>query len=250
MSERINKTVTSIINEQYANETFLQTLKTSFSQNGYVKLPKFLSEEAFKKLTKEVNCLYAERKRKDFTMPIYNTDRKMSVISGRNLVNNETHIIDIYSSTEVRNIVSYLVGEQIHTVSHEDEFIVVNFLDGIRDTHGWHLDDPQYALIAIIETPNFNDGGYLEYIPNWKAFTKKMNIGTFDNILNSVEAAKKHGHLEKEGFDIGDCYLLNAADNLHRVSPMLKEGRRKAVNFAFDDRKYRIYGETATTLYE
>jgi hypothetical protein len=238
-----------IVSSDYYRVDIQNQIKKEFQSNGYVKLPKFLTSEAFNTISSEVIRLYTKRVRKDFVMPSYNTDRKMSTISGKEVVRISDVIADFYASTELREIISSLIGNYIHTVRHEDEFLVVNFLDGERDTHGWHLDDPRYALIVIIESPSDDDGGNLEYVPDWNRFARKNNLDPIQNILEGLQIAKCGDIVKTDSLKSSDCYLLDAHDVLHRVSPMHGTGKRKALNLAFDDRQYRIYGDSATRLY-
>jgi hypothetical protein len=238
-----------IVSNIYADKNFISRFRNDFYSNGYAKLPKFLTSEVFAIISDEVKKLHFTRFRKDFVMPSYNTDRKMSVISGKEVVQSSRFIAELYSCRELREVISLLIGTDIHTVHHEDEFLVVNFLDGKGDTHGWHLDDPRYALVVIVESPPPGAGGFFEYIPNWNWLAREENFDPVLQIPYGVQIAKNRGLLQSDNFESSDCYLLDAAKVLHRVSPMLSEGKRKALNLAFDDRRYRIYGNTATRLY-
>jgi hypothetical protein len=238
-----------IVSSTYDAPDLLRRLTKEFEKDGYVKLPKFLTSEAFAAISGEVRRLHCARVRKDFIMPNYNTDRKMSVISGKEVVRNSNVIAEFYSCRDLRERISWLTGADIHTVHHEDEFLVVNFLDGERDTHGWHLDDPRFALIVIIDSPLPHVGGTLEYVPKWHELAVEENFDPVYQSLRGVDIARRRGLVRSDTLESSDCYLLDAANVLHRVSPMQKEGSRKALNLAFDDRRYRIYGETATRLY-
>ncbi len=238
------------ISERYQGKSeLLRQLRDSFREWGYVKLPKFLTSVAFHAVSLEVNRLHSDRVRKDFVMPGFNTDRKMSVLSGKDVVRQSEVIASLYACPELRDWIGTLVGTDIHTVQHDDEFLVVNFLDGKRDTHGWHLDDPRYALIIVVESPAPHIGGHIEYVPDWKRLAGEAGFEPHLDVERCVEICKLNGQLHSDTLNAGDCYLLDAGEVLHRVSPMSAEGSRKALNLAFDDRRYRVYGETATRLY-
>lgn len=239
-----------IIADTYLIESGLRSnLRASFKQSGYVKLPGFLKTDAFSAVTAEVTRLHSTRVRKDFVMPDYNTERKMSVLSGKEVVRQSETIANLYACQQLREWIADFTGQDIHTVQHDEEFLVVNFLDGKRDTHGWHLDDPRYALIIVVESPAEQIGGRLEYVPNWKRLAREAGFDAERNIEHGVEVCRTNGWLRADTLHAGDCYLLDAGEVLHRVSPMSAEGSRKALNLAFDDRRYREYGETATRLY-
>lgn len=241
---------TGFISDEYLGKPELQRrLQASFRETGYVKLPEFLTPAAFRAVSSEVTRLHSARARKDFVMPDFNTDRKMSVLSGRDVVRQSEVIASLYACQELRDWIASLTGTGIHTVLHDDEFLVLNFLDGERDTHGWHLDDPRYALIIVVESPATHIGGCIEYVPDWKRLAREEFFDSHQDVERGVEICKRNGKLRSDTLKSSDCYLLDAAEVLHRVSPMSADGSRKALNLAFDDRRYRIYGETATTLY-
>lgn len=236
-----------LISDRYRGKP--EQLREAFREKGYVKLPDFLTPAAFHAVSSEVNRMHAVRVRKDFVMPDYNTDRKMSVLSGKDVVRQSDVIASLYACQELRDWTGALIGTDIHTVPHDDEFLVINFLDGERDTHGWHLDDPRYALIIVVESPAPHIGGRIEYVPQWKRLAREAGFEPRLDVERGVEICKRNGQLHSDILNAGDCYLLDAGEALHRVSPMSAEGSRKALNLAFDDRRYRIYGETATRLY-
>lgn len=245
-----NMNITEVISHKYSkNHEKMKLLKEQFSAKGYVKLPGFLSNDVFEAISSDVWKLHRHRTRKDFVMPELNTDRKMSVISGKDVINQSDIIPSLYANHELRSWISYLVGTDVHTVMHNDEFLVLNFLDGKRDTHGWHLDDPRYALIIIIESPEKNAGGQIEFICDWKRLAKEESFSPDRNIEYGIEICERKGQLNSDTLRTGDCYLLEAGEVMHRVSPMSADGSRKALNFGFDDRRFRVYGQTATKLY-
>lgn len=239
-----------IISERYRDKSELQRrLRASFGETGYVKLPDFLTPDAFHTIASEVKRLHAARVRKNFVMPDFNTDRKMSVLSGKDVVRQSEVIASLYACQELRDWIASMTGTDIHTVLHDEEFLVVNFLDGKRDTHGWHLDDPRFALIVVVESPDTHIGGCIEYVPDWKRLARAEFFEPHQDVERGVEICRRKGKLCSDVLKSGDCYLLDASEVLHRVSPMLADGSRKALNLAFDDRRYRAYGETATRLY-
>jgi hypothetical protein len=241
---------TGIISERYQGKPELQRqLRASFRDTGYVKLPDFLTPDAFRTVSSEVTRLHSARVRKDFVMPDFNTDRKMSILSGKDVVRQSEVIASLYACQELRDWIKSLTGTDIHTVLHDDEFLVVNFLDGERDTHGWHLDDPRYALIIVVESPAAHIGGCIEYVPDWKRLAREECFEPHQNVERGVEICKRKSKIRSDTLKSSDCYLLDAGEVLHRVSPMAAHGSRKALNLAFDDRRYRVYGETATRLY-
>ena len=240
----------NIISDRYHdNSKLLQQLRASFRSDGYIKLSGFLKTSVFRAVSAEAIRLHANRIRKDFVMSEFDTDRKMSIISGKDIIQQSDVIANLYACQQLRDWISSVAGVDIHTVTHDNEFLVLNFLDGVRDTHGWHLDDPRYALIVVVESPAADIGGQIQYVPNWKRLAQEEGFDPRNDVERGIDICKHKGKIFSDDLESNDCYLLDAAEVLHRVSPMSSDGKRKALNMAFDDRRYRVYGETATKLY-
>lgn len=239
-----------VIARPYQDEPQLQRqLRARFRETGYVKLPGLLGPDTFRAVCAEVARLHASRARKDFVMPGFDTDRRMSVLSGKDVVARSAVIANLYACQELREWIAGVTATPVHPVPHEEEFLVLNFLDGPRDTHGWHLDDPRYALIVVVESPAPHRGGCLEYVPDWKRRAREQGFDPCHDLERGVQACRRQGWLRSDTLKPGDCYLLDAGEVLHRVSPLSADGRRKALNLAFDDRRFRVYGDTARRLY-
>jgi len=235
-----------IVHSEYLGTTLTHSIKEKFLEEGVVLLKNFFEESSIRKISLSVESEYIKRIRRDFVMEPYGSTRKMSVIGGSSLVNSNITLMNLYSNTTLRSAIERIVGEPIHTVSHKEEFMVVNFLDGDGDTHGWHLDDPKYALVVITEAPE-GRGGNMEFISHWKK--KYGSISEAHGVSAAVNIAKLNGDVKSLALESGDCYLINARDSLHRVTPIEGKGKRKALNMAFDDRRYQLFGDTATLLY-
>ena len=54
--------------------------------------------------------------------------------------------------------IARVAGEPVYPCNHLEELIVCIFLLSPGSTHGWHLDDPPYALILVLE-PGVGLGG-------------------------------------------------------------------------------------------
>jgi hypothetical protein len=100
-------------------------------------------------------------------MPGYETPRRMSVCGGQVIVSHSPYLAMLYFHRQLRFLVQRIVGVPMHSVPHVDEFMVVNRLKGVGQTHGWHLDDPKFALVIVVDTPPRDSGGFVEVIPNW-----------------------------------------------------------------------------------
>lgn len=239
------------INIKYLSQKKINILKADFEENGIVKLPDFLDKNTFELLKKEAIELSKNGVRKNFTMPGYETPRVLSVVSGRSIIQNSKFFPELYFGSELKTYLSKIVGNALYNIDHQEEMMVINCLEEEANTHGWHVDDPRFALVVIMEAPNIEHGGYLEYIPEWEKFCLNNNFHPVNETETAVELARMEGMIKKVHHEAGNCYLIDAANSLHRVTPITTSGKRRLIaNLAFHDEKKITYGETANILYK
>lgn len=239
-----------LITPQTFSVTDLLDMREQFARSGYVKLPNFLTSDALQIFKSEMDEMEQIAIRKQFEMPGYNTPRKLSVLGGASIKSQSPLLYSLYHHYALRSCIESIVGRPIYTCNHKEEFMVANFLLNNGDTHGWHLDDPSYALIIFADAPSQGGGGEIEFISNWTDLCKRKGHKPDDNVSELVSWAKENGLVDEKSHHSGDAYLLRADLNLHRVKPLLKQGeRRSAVNLAFQSTPNAIYGSTANLLY-
>ncbi|AOK32061.1 hypothetical protein AQ611_21530 [Burkholderia singularis] len=214
-----------------------------------MKLPNFFVAPIRDLITGQLQKIESLSCRKNFVMPGYETPRRLSVVGGARILEECFPLAMVYANHSLWSVLSEITGKKLYSVTHPDEFIVANFLQHEDDTHGWHLDDPQFALIVVLAAPPPDDGGMFEYVANWVAFCERHGLHPEKNLESAVELARTSGELRRLHHAADDCFLLNAAENLHRVTPIVSHASRSALNMAFDDRPDRRYGNTATLLY-
>lgn len=239
----------SIVNNVYKENGVRQGLAEEFEAQGYVKLPNFFVDDAFCLLQREAARLSRIKVEKEFMMPGYNTPRLLSVIGGKKILDNSFIFSALYLNREIKAVLSDIVGKELHSVDHEEEFMVINFLEKRAGTHGWHVDDPQFALVTILNAPPKTEGGYLETIPHWEQFCYNLGLHPVNDATKAVEIAYQNGLVRKIYHHTGDCYFLNAGDCLHRVAPISGMSHRIIMNMAFDSRQKIDFGYTADILY-
>jgi len=171
-------------------------------------------------------------------MPGFETPRRMSTIGGREIRRRLPELAAFYDDDQLLGELSALVGRRLYRATHADECIVMNFLNGSGQTHGWHVDDPDFALVIVVETPPPERGGTVELIRSFdRDALFRGSLETFDE--------KEELYLQS-----GDLYFLHASQILHRVTPLRDaHGERIAINFAFDTKPIQVYGDTASILY-
>jgi len=211
-----------------------------YQKKGFVNVTKFFGNNFFRRLESEITSLKNLKIRKDFTMPIYETPRNLSVIGGGVIKDKSQFLNGVYSSSELNSLLRKIIKKNIFKVNHKEEFIVINFLSEDNDTHGWHLDDPDVALVFIVNSPKNKKGGNLELVRNFYENEDEKIQGQFvfeqKNILSYT-------------FNDHEAYLLNASKILHRVTPLVGKDFRSALNFAYSYSDNQIFGETADLLY-
>lgn len=224
-------------------------LRDQFSRELFVQLPKLLKADRLAGIVSASRAVVRYSCRRDFVMPEYETPRKLIPTGGRKIAEHSPLLHDLYFNTELRDFVASVVGQPIFDCQHPDEHIVLNHLAEHGDTHGWHLDDPTWALVLILESPDTCDGGVVEIVrPD-----TRLEAFLAESTRDIVERAKSLGLIVGLDLRPGDAYLLRADRCLHRVSPLASSSaRRTALNFAFESSASPVharYLQTTTLMY-
>lgn len=239
-----------IVSRPYTDADFIKALADQFAVNGYVTLENFFTPKVISLINEETHALHKISSKRDFTMDGYETPRLLSVVGGQKVLGNSVFIPTLYVHHQLNSVLSAITRKSLSTVKHQQECIVANYLDGQGHTHGWHLDDPTYALIAVLESPPAGRGGSVEYIAHWRTLCEQLGIDPIRDTRIGLNHARSHGLIRSANLKSGDCYLLNAGENFHRVTPIADDSsRRRVINMAFDHRSDFIYGDTADILY-
>lgn len=239
----------NIINTKEYNDRKIEFLSEEFGREGYVKLPNFFSDVYFKALNDEIARLSKHKLRRDFIMQEYDSPRNLSVLGGSLIKKESAALLALYNMDLIRFYLSSLTKTEIHPVKHTEEYMVVNILDGARDTHGWHLDDPDYALIICLEAPSEGCGGDIEYVKDWQNFCLENREKT--SLSELIRLASEDGRIIRDHLNTYECYLLHASKSMHRVTPLTCDNQRRvAINLAFHSRPNIDFGTTADQLYE
>jgi len=228
----------------------LLDMREQFTRTGYVKLPGFFSSRTLALFKAEMEEMEQIAIRRQFDMPGYLTPRSLSVLGGKLIKSQSPLLYSLYHHYALRSCIESIVGRPIYSCTHPEEYMVANFLHNSGDTHGWHLDDPSYALIIFAEAPEKDGGGEVEFIANWKDLCRRKGRKPDENILDLISWADENGLVDRLSHGAGDAYLLRADLNLHRVTPLKRQGeRRAAVNLAYQSTPEMAYGKTANLLY-
>lgn len=212
---------------------------------GYTKVPNLLQGQLLERLQREVDLLEEKALQRCFTMPDYNTPRVMKVLGGQQILRESRLIGSLLGG--FRAIVDAVVGRPLYPCLHPEECVVLNYLTEAGATHGWHLDDPDYALVVFLDTPELD--GELEFIPHWQKLCQEWEIEPQMNVEEGVRRATASRLVRMARHRVGDAYVLHASTTLHRVCALRGPGRRVVLNVASESSPMPRYGHTASLLY-
>ena len=85
--------------------------------------------------------------------------------------------------------------------------MVINILEARENTHGWHLDDPLYALVIIAEHPSYKYGGNLQYIRNWELVCKETGLDPITDLHQAIAFARGRKLIHSVSHVAGECYF-------------------------------------------
>lgn len=190
--------------------------QTTFARQRYVHLQGFYQGASLALLQCEVRRLAEQAQRRDFNMTeTHETPRLLSTLNGNAIDAASCLVPALYYDKTLLAFMSAITGESLYQVSDPGENYVLNILHQEGDTHGAHVDTYAYTLITAIEMPEQGAGGCLELVPG----------------VNEPAAM--------EGPDVvhlcaqpGDCILLDAANSIHRVTPLNRPSRRIVISSA------------------
>jgi hypothetical protein len=195
-----------------------------FRAFGFVKVSFLLPALMKTKIAKEVEELieqYSVRRELRFA-ETGSTPRRMRNVR-REDINAYGHVVPgIYSSRDILDVLQRVTNEEVHPCPYEPEQFVITELEKSGDTHGWHWDDYSFALVAIIDCPPVEKGGFVQCVPHtqWNKADPQLHRCFVSRPIYSMELLP------------GDLYLIRADTTLHRVYP-ISSGRRLIVNMAY-----------------
>ncbi len=226
----------SLLPESYADVAMLDQFRQDFARWQYVALPGLLPPPFFTQVKAEVARLEHFARAKNFVMEVaYHTPRIMKTLGGQEIRRESPFLSDMYDEPRLRALLSYIAGHPVFTCNDINEWMVCNWLAGSGWTHGWHLDDPPLALVVFLEAPSPEDGGALEFIPDWHTICKQNGLDPQGDVKSLVAHCRAAGLVREKTHSVGDAYLLRADIFLHRVAPLLRDGARRTVlNMAFE----------------
>ena len=162
--------------------------------------------------------------RRDLRIPVTgNSPRRYRVAARDALVHACPSAAAFYRSDALLAIVAAVAGEAVVPVPYAAEELIATRLEFAGDTHGWHWDDYGLALVWVVRAPAPRDGGALEYVTGVPWCKAEPGV-------EAILARREPG---RAALASGSVYLLRADTTLHRITPLLCDGRRDAVCFSY-----------------
>ncbi|KVG73043.1 hypothetical protein [Burkholderia ubonensis] len=210
----------------------ISSLGDVLRSHGVVQLPGFLPTALGQAMTGEANellRLYGRRVNVN-VKSTGNTPRKYVSVSRNDVFAHAPLISQFYSVPELTQFLTALTGSDVITAPYEPEQIVVNQMNEVGDTHGWHWDDYSYSLVLMLEAPTRKSGGQVEFVDgtSWDKKSAKVQHYLDTMTVQSLDLVA------------GSAYLLLGKRVMHRVSPLEVEDMRKIICFTFAKEEERL----------
>ncbi len=202
-------------------------LSEEFRSSDIAVIEELLPHDLKDALHHEANdLLEASARRRDLVLESTGGTPRAYASVDRNTISKDGNIIKtVFESDAVRQYLSIIAGERLHKVPYQAEEYIINSQEKSGDTHGWHWDDYTFALIWIVQAPDYLDGGRVEYVAATDWDKKNPRKGLCD-VLANREVRSRH-------IDSGCCYLMRANTTLHRVAPLMGDTRRTVIVFTY-----------------
>jgi hypothetical protein len=226
--------------DQDISPTAVETARRQYSYLGHAKVS-FLAPPAVKEaIAEEVRSLITSAGvRRDLSIPqTGHSPRRMRNVGQADIVALSTVIPQIYPAEPVLQTLSAVAGEPVHPCPWEPEQYVITHLEKDGDTHGWHWDDYTFALVWVVDTPSYEDGGFVQCVPGtrWNKDQPEVHRQMLSRPIYSLELFP------------GDLYLMKTNTTMHRVYPV-KHGHRTIINMSYAstaDLSMRVDHQTMT----
>lgn len=193
-------------------------LCSQFYEEGYVPLPRFVSNDGMKLLREELHSLEKIATRRDFNMACMDdSPRHMTTVGGLLIAQESGLIPALYADVCLMRFLRQVTLPSLIGLPDSVERHVANYLHRPGDTHGAHFDEHPVALVLFVEAPGSpDDGGILEYVANAASL---LTLRT--------------GSVKRAFHRPGDGYILRSDTSAHRVTPLKRNARRVVLNFAY-----------------
>lgn len=194
-------------------------------EDGVVQLPAFLPAALLGGLHQQAgDLLTACGKRIDVRVrSTGNTPRKYVSVGRNDVFQHASLIRQLYYRPELTRFFRALVGSELIVAPYEPEQVVVNRMDQVGDTHGWHWDDYSYSVVFVLAAPQRDNGAQVECVDGT----------SWDKNAARVEHYLRTMPVRSLDLSVGSAYVLLGKRVMHRVSPMLQADTRQIICFTY-----------------
>lgn len=210
----------------------ISLLSDTLRSQGVVQLRGFLPTTLEHVMTREANELLRScgRRVNVCVKSTGNTPRKYVSVSRNDVFAHAPLVTQFYSNPELIQFLTELTGSDVIRAPYKPEQIVVNQMDEVGDTHGWHWDDYSYSLVVMLQAPARQSGAQVEYVDGTSWDKKSARV---QHYLDTMKV---------QSFDLvaGSAYLLLGKRVMHRVTPLLAADTRKIICFTFAKEEERV----------
>ncbi|MBT2472443.1 ArpA protein [Streptomyces sp. ISL-66] len=224
VADEVNGILQKHLAEIFSGEA-ADAVKEQFKNEHIVPLRGFCPPELLAALQAEAGGIMDEHGvDRKFTFEITdNSPRQMTTV-GQPVIKEHGPLIDaLYFSPAVKDLLSDVVGEEVHTCPYEGEHYVISRLGKSGDTHGWHWDDYTYGFILVLHAPDYRDGGFVQAVPHT----------SWDKQNPDVHGALLKSQVRSYALEAGDAYVVKTDTTMHRVYPIRGESTRTIVNMTW-----------------
>merc|ERR1712054_50949 len=201
-------------------------MRQAFTRDGYLKVSALAPAQLKETIREEALRLLREHsKRRDIRIPVTDqSPRFMSNVRQQDIAKHGDVVPAVYHSTALLQWLSKMAGTEVIPNPWEYEKFIINRQERAGDTHGWHWGDYPFSLIWVLEAPDGNAGGALEYVPHtW-----------WNKTHPQVEEHLRRNPVKSAVHVTGDIYLLKSDTTLHRVTPLVRNTTRVIINMAWE----------------
>lgn len=202
-----------------------ESLGRTLCEGGVVQLDGFLPAIVKDGITQEADELLREcgKRVNVLVKSTGNTPRKYVSVSRNDVFKNAPLIAQLYADPELMRFLAKLTSSEVIPSPYEPEQIVVNQMNEVGDTHGWHWDDYSYSVVFVLAAPSRQNGAQVEYVDgtSWDKDSAQVQHYLNTMPIHSLE------------LKAGSAYVLLGKRVMHRVSPLLRDDTRKIICFSY-----------------
>jgi hypothetical protein len=150
-------------------------------------------------------------------------------------ISNDSPLRKVYCWEPLREFLRRLMGYETFHRSECPHLALTSKIAGEGDTDGWHFDGIDVVFSVLLRAPE--QGGQFEYVPNIRTELDQ----SYDDV--AAVLAGNRELVRVATLAVGDLNVFQGDQTLHRVSPVVGNGRRIVGLFSYDREPGTNFGE-------